>query len=75
MTESRNEWLKRVGARTGLYVATGIVIFTVIRLAFLEFDVAGWNVSLVALGCTLLVLEVMTRIGWLSKPIGREEGA
>lgn len=61
--------LKEQLANLGLYVAVGLVVFTLVRLAASSLDIARWRVTLLALAAMFLALEGLTRLGWLTKPI------
>lgn len=69
-----NDALKEKFANLGLYIAAGLIVFTLVRLATSSLDIARWRVTLLSLAAMFLALEGFTRLGWLTKPIsGTEE--
>lgn len=57
-----------------LYVLTGLVAFTVVRLALAEYGVTGWPATVASLAAMLVALEGLTSAGWLERPFDAEEG-
>lgn len=74
MERSLTGRLKRSLPDFGLYVVTGLVSFTIVRVALSEYGLVGWWATLVSLGVMLVVLEVLTRVGWLANPLSEEGG-
>lgn len=68
MVKLSAEALKQELPGFGLYVVVGLVVFTAVRVAVSAYGLAGWQMTLVALGVMFVVLEALTALGWLTKP-------
>lgn len=66
--------LKEKLSNLGVYIAAGLVVFTLVRLATSSLEISDWRATLLALGVMFIALEGFTRLGWLTKPVpGTEE--
>lgn len=51
-----------------LYAFTGLVAYAILRLLLLEFGFSAWQATVIALIGMMIVLEGLTRAGWLKLP-------
>lgn len=73
MDKTAVETVKREFPGFVLYVGTGLVVFTIVRLVLPTYGFTGWRVTIIALAMMFIVLETLTQIGWLTKPFSGVE--
>lgn len=68
MKQSTFPRFKKALPHFGLYIFTGLVAYAVIRLLLLDLGRPSWQATVFALIGMMILLEGLTRIGWLKLP-------
>lgn len=68
MKQQTRTRLKRSLPHFALYAFTGLVAYAILRVLFLEFGLSAWQATVIALVGMMVLLEGLTRLGWLKLP-------
>lgn len=56
-----------------LFVATGLVVFTLVRLTLGTYGIDGWRITIISLASMFIILETLVQVGWLNNPLSGTE--